>query len=229
MAIEKTFSAQEAKDFGLIDSIEITGKSIDQNLNNTKKMVACAALYNNLNLKKENKMELINKQLGLNAEASEIAALQALKELFDESTSKDSKIKTLTNELKLSNSKVEAMKEENGKIKTEILNEKAKVLIDEAVNNGKIQKEGTEKWIENAVKDFDGTKELLEGLSGTPVDINNSLEGGKKSTSGDIENAKKFEKLLDDPIAMDAMDSKERDILEASFNKLNKAEVSRLN
>jgi len=49
MSQEKTFSSQESLEFGLIDSIEETGKTIDQSLDNNLKMVACADIYNNSN------------------------------------------------------------------------------------------------------------------------------------------------------------------------------------
>jgi len=235
MGKETTFTAEEAKEFGIVDEVELTGKQINQELSTDKKLVACAALYNsNINInKKDKKMKLLNEFLGLNAEASEAAALSALRELKEDSAVKDEMVNELQDKLKLSDAKVEAMKKENGEIKKVTVKANAETLINTAVTDGKIQKDGAEKWIENAIKDFEGTKDLLESLSATPGDINAKLKTGGKPTGkkSEIEaKAAKFEEMLSDPAKLDALSATEKTELENAFNEINKtAEVSILN
>lgn len=228
MSKEKTFSSQESLEFGLIDSIEQTGKTIDQSLDNNLKMVACADLYNNSNQKKETMYKMVNEFLGLNTEANETATLNAIKVIKDQLTAKETKVNELENDLTLSNSKLDVLKNENDSIKNEMVREKATKLIENAVKEGKIQKVGYEKWIENAIKDFAGTEELIKGLSGTPGKINAQLgDNGGGDSKRTL--AAKYDKLLEDPQAMDEMNPEELKVLENAFNEMNKADVSSMN
>lgn len=218
MIKETTFSAKEAKKFGFIDSIKKTGKSINDTYKNHRDlMVACSKINNNNQKPKLKKMSKLTDLLGLNAEASENAIVNAVNERIQ--IKKDAQ--SLADEKTVLENKIKLLTTENTKLKETGLQNNAKALIEKAQNEGRIEEadESAAPWIEMAVKDYEGTKKLIEGLKAVPKSINDKIDLDPKNQA---ELVAKYEELLERPEKLENMPADELKIMEDAFHKANK-------
>jgi hypothetical protein len=215
MGKETTFSATESLQNGFVDQITQTGRQVQPMSNHYELMVACSDIFNNKNVKpKEKKMSILTDYLGLNPEANETAILGAVKDL----KKGVSNIQALTDEKTVLENKVKLLSDENNTLKENAMTEKATALVNKAIEEGRIQKEGSAAWIENAKKDFEGTKSLLAGLSVVPADINDSLESEEKQAPANGL-AEEYEKILNEsPELLDSMPDAKREAMEKAFD-----------
>jgi polyhydroxyalkanoate synthesis regulator phasin len=218
MSKETTFSSTEGLELGFVDQIKKTGKKIEQMADHYELMVACSDIYNNNNDNfKPNvkKMKKLANLLGLNPEASEESIVNVVSDLQNNV----SDIQALTDERDVLKSKVDALSNEINVLKESAMTKDAENLINDAVAKGIINEKSTEKWIDSAKRDFEGTKELLNGLIVIPANINDGLQDNPAS---DQELINKFEELLDSPEKMDAMPEAEFKAMEEAYEKIMK-------
>jgi len=199
MSKDSFFDSSQSVAYGMVDEIIKTGKQVDQSYSPFGKLAACAMIFDknfSTNIIKKD-MSKINAMLNLNSEAAETAQIEAIQKLVDEA----SKVSGLQNDLTKEKAKVTALTNELATLKQEQGRTNAETLVNQAVSDGKISKESASKWIENAVKDFDGTKELIDSLTTVPGSINSQLDARKGNTA-DPENkvekdlADKYNKML---------------------------------
>lgn len=220
MSKETTFNAEECVNHGIVDEIIQTGRKLEPISNHYDLMVACSDIYNNKPITK--KMSKLTDLLKLNDAASEEAIVSAVNGLM----TVKSDIQALADEKKALENQVTLLKSENATLKEQAMKSTAEALVNKAVEEGKISEKGKDLWITNAMKDYEGTKNLIEGLSVVPADINSQLETNKTEAKNLVE---KYEKLLDSPSEMDKVDPKELQAMEEAWTKSQKLTFSVLN
>lgn len=223
MSKETTFNAKEGKKLGFVDKIKKTGKQVEKMDNHYELMVACSDIYNNKQVKpNQKKMEKLTKLLGLNPEASETAIVNAVSDIQNQV----SDIQALTDERDMYKSKVDQLTNEITTLKSNAVQKDAETLIDNAIKDGKIQKEARDIWIENAKKDLESVTEMLKTLNVAPPKVNDQLN---TATASDDELVNKFEALLDDPDKMDLMPDAEFKAMEEAYEKIMKSKTEEKN
>jgi hypothetical protein len=211
MIKESTFDAYEAVNNGLVDTIIQTGRKLEPMQDHYKQMVACSEIYNN-NKPKQLKMKKLTDLLNLNAEASEDAIVGAVNVLIGQKTD----IQALRDEKTSLENKVLLLTSENNTLKEKAVTSQAEALVNKAKEDGKFGEASVPMWLEAAKKDFDGTKKLIDGLTVAPVNLNTQIVANSTEASA---MSSKYEELLANPKAMDAMDEKELKLLEDAWVK----------
>lgn len=176
------FDAKEALKYGLVDEIipsksEMRVAELDE-----KELYVAYASLNNVEPKKAKSMKEVNLILGLVAEASEATVVEAINKLKANATTAETKVTELEAEVK-------ELKQENAKFKKDAevaLEASIKTILDEAENSKKITAEARPKWEAQLKTNFEGTKELLEGLSGasTPASATADISQSAGASAG---------------------------------------------
>jgi ATP-dependent Clp protease protease subunit len=222
MENETYLNSDDSRKLEFVDEVEMTGKKVNLPQSAIERMAACADLYNNKSINKI-KMSELNGLLNLNPEASEGSRMEAVKLLQN----KANKVTELENSLTVVNNKIKLLEAENENLKKEKNRVTAESLVNDAIVAGKINKESKDKWIENAVKDFENTKSLIDSLIVIPTSINAQLD---KSSTDVKAKAEKFAKMLNTPSEIDSLTNEEMKDLEDSYNKVyGKVDISRIN
>lgn len=212
MMKEDTFlTAAEAVNLKLADTILASG---EVNIKRKSPAAANARAYwkeansivNNLfNTSSMNLTKITNK-LNLNDAASEDAIVTAITEVQNKLTVSEVSNKKNEDDLKKMKKELDDKKAEFDKLKGEYdkcvddleemdkkakaeeakgKKEKAKNLIDSFATAGKIKAEAVNKWVEKAVADYDGTKELLDGIPGNKTAVKfETSKAGKGAGEG---------------------------------------------
>ena len=170
--------ASEALESGFCDTIEY-GDKMNLKHGNAKAMWEDAKQTVNSILKpKISKMSKVANKLGLNPDANEESIIAAitevenkytkvsndLKKMEDDYAEAKAKLSEMENSLNEAKKKADEAEADKKKAEDEAKKEKAKNMVDSFVKVGKIKAESVEKWLNKAVADFEGTKELLEEL-----------------------------------------------------------------
>lgn len=161
------------------------------------------------NILKPSNMSLlkVTNKLNLNEAASEDNIVAAITEIQNKA-SKDEKEKNdlqtkldkMEKDLKAKADEFDKMKGDYDKCKSDLeemdkktkeeeakaKKEKAKNLIDGYHKGGRIKADAVNKWIAKAEADFDGTKELLEGISGSQKAVKFETEDKGGATGGSV-------------------------------------------
>jgi ATP-dependent Clp protease protease subunit len=146
------------------------------------------------------KMTKVANKLGLNAEANEDSIIAAITEVENKFTKVSNDLKKMEDDYaeakaklaemedKLSEAKKKAEDADKAKADAEMDKKKseAKNMVEGFAKAGKIKNESIEKWVNQAIVDFDGVKNLLEELpttkKATVITVSNSA-----STATDAE------------------------------------------
>lgn len=171
--------SSEALMTGFCDEIEYS-KNINVRHGNAKALWESGMTVVNSILKPKikNKMTKVTNMLNLNAEASEDAIVGEITALLNKKATTEDKMKKMQDaydeamdkcnkmkeELDGYKKKVEDAMKEKEKMEGEAKKEKAKNMIEGFVKIGKIKNESSEKWIAQALVNFDEVKNLLEEL-----------------------------------------------------------------
>lgn len=176
---ESFFDATEATKLGFFDEVIDSNEKVEtKGLSNE----AIFEVFNSLegeniqamkskdSISNHNKTDMseVNKALGIKAEASESAQIDALVEL------------------KTQAEKVPGLVAEIDELKTELKNsneEKAKSLVDNAIKDLKISEESRELWVANAMENFASTSKMLDGLKTVAASMN-ILDQAKEGKEG---------------------------------------------
>jgi ATP-dependent Clp endopeptidase proteolytic subunit ClpP len=165
-------SASEAKEWGLVDGIFDQNKEIKNSIEYT----AAALLNTNIN-KNKVKMEdlkLVNQAAGLNEDATAVELVQVVSTFRTQVNDLNSTIDTLNQEkndltakVDQANETIQAMNDELELFRAQADEAKknaAELLVDEALEAGKITESVKATWTEMATNDYAGTQKLLENI-----------------------------------------------------------------
>jgi hypothetical protein len=173
--------AEEAKSLGLCDEIEASEDY------NKRRLVAVANnargyygesknILNNILTQKNTSMKKVTNKLGLNEAANEDAIVEGIATIQNSLKEKDAEIARLKKEKGEVDTKLTEITNKHtaleAQVNTSIDNVKktnASALVKTAVDAKKIKNDATliAAWEAKAVADFDGTKALLDSITGT--------------------------------------------------------------
>ena len=184
MSVETWFNAEDAHAFGFVDSIFSTAR---EEVTNELTILEVQNIVNDLH--PINKVEPINKNmldiknhLALTDEATEGEVLEAVKTLENNVIEANNKVEEMevahatevevlnnaTNELKEAHTtEVEGLNNAN----TELVKEVATMVVENAIEAGKLSKDKKESLVEQAINDLDGFKNLVDSVNVTPTSI----------------------------------------------------------
>lgn len=157
-AKDNFMKADKMKSFGLVDRVESSHQNVDIPTNATEEEIF--NIYNKL-ITNENTMtdlEITNELKSLREEKEKVS---------NQVVDLEAKNLTITDEL-------ETVKAENKTLsdQLEVVNkQKAEVLVKNAIESGKLKKEDSEKWVNNAIKDFDMVNDLLGEMKADKLDF----------------------------------------------------------
>jgi len=219
MSVETTMSANECLQNGIVDEIISTGKTLNFPAKASLKMVACAEIFDNENkliTNTQKQMKSVLNELGLNAEASETAAVQAVVSL----KTRTEKFAELENSVKILQTENEILKAKCTTLTDITVKVEAEKLVDSAISEGRIEKESRQTMVDFAVKNIEDAKNLLKSFAVKPVSINDSLKKEPiKDTAKNTDLAKKFKTLMaSNPAAFESMEQSEYDAMKAAFD-----------
>ncbi len=225
MMEEETFmDSDEMLDLGFVDEI-VTTSSLPVNVSyddlKSKSVTELYSIYNKLILNTE--MKKIKNHFELPENATEDNILESVVEL-------EHRVTDLKDELSVANTEKDKAIEDLTSLKTEhdsLIEEVANLIVDSAVNDGKIEKDKKSVWVEAAKKDPKGVKAQLETIAGrTVIDsvsttvINKSAKDNEDSKEENIidwvrNNGPELQRLLDeDPEKLDRIMDKYNNALQ---------------
>lgn len=185
MTDETWFNAEEALAFGFVDSVFSTAR---EEVTNELTVVDVQNLANELHLNNDvkltkNEMLDIKNHLALNEEATEGEVLEAVKGLENTITEKDNTIEDLNNKLEEATTKAsetetahnEAVEGLNNTIE-DLNKEVATLVVENAIKEGKFNEAKKDELVEQASKDLNAFKNIIESVNVTPVSITNLIE-----------------------------------------------------
>lgn len=148
--VKAVFDSLENKDLNnlqkefatIVNSVKITDKSVEVD----KKVET-----------KINKMENVNKLLGLQNSATEIETVDAIRNVFSE-------LKAIKDALVEKDNLLKEYQEKEAKLNAQVARNKATELVKPFVDKGAIKAESMEKWINRAIVNFEDTKDALEEI-----------------------------------------------------------------
>lgn len=215
MSAETFLNAVEASNLGMC-KVEYTGKTIEIE-DKYKRVAACLNMYNENNGEK-----MINSLLKLNAEASQEAQVEAVKNLIE----KTNKVDTLTNELTVANNKIAKLESENKELKKAEAKVKAETLIAKAIEEGKITEDSKAIWIEDAIENFEKAEARLNSFVVKSESINAQLSKGGNDKEKAL--AAKYAEIIDkkDYKQLNSLSDTEKEAMIAAFEKFNKINVT---
>jgi len=200
---ETFFDADEMLAVGLIDEIVTTDVAAVENV----KELSVGDLYNVYNnlLNKNNEMKKLKDHFKLTGEVTEDIVLDSITEL-------ENVIQTNTEEVAAKDAEISKLQSDLEEMRTEYatLNDSlAETVVDNAITDGKIQKDTKEVWLDAAKKDTTAVKAQLESLKSIQnISVQTSVINGAavaKKPEDDIvnwvrspEGAKKLIKLEED-------------------------------
>ena len=186
--------AAESLASGFCDEVEYT-KDNNMKHGNAKAMwEAGKDLVNSISKPNNtNKMSKVANKLGLNPEANEEAIISEISSIVNKNADMEAKMKKMEAEYKAAQDKCNELQEKMNEMKDKMKEAEDKAekaengralvnatnMVDTFVKAGKIKVEAANVWVEKAVADFDGVKNLLETLptnGKAPImDVNNAF------------------------------------------------------
>ena len=183
-----------AKMLKLCDEIEVTQKLNSKympknNADSSAFHLAANKVLNKILTNQTNKMQKVLNKLSLTDDANEESILQAIEsienksaeamEIVNKKTAEEldkmkcdleemeNKYKAALKEFEDCKNELDAINESKAQIEEQMAADKAKNLIEESVQEGKVKNESAtiEAWTAKAKLDFDGTKALLDGIA----------------------------------------------------------------
>ncbi len=172
-------SASESLMAGFCDEVE------NSNSINVKRSAKAMALWDagavvvNSIIKPKNKsMQKVTNKLGLNADASEESIVSELNSILDKKAGLEEKLAKMQEDYQAAMEKCAKMEEDIEELEDKLKAEseakaaeeekakkaEAKNMVNNFVKAGKIKAESVDKWVEKAVSDLEGVKNLLEEL-----------------------------------------------------------------
>lgn len=169
-AKDNFMKADKMKNFGLVDKVVPSHQKVTLPENSTKEEIF--NIYNNL-ITNENKME-------------DLDITNELKSLREEKEKVSNQVVDLEAKNSAMEAELEAAKAENKTLSEKIAEgekEKAEVLIKNAIEAGKLKQEDSEKWVKNAVDNFDLVNDMLGEMKADKLDfvIEDLLDQSKPS------------------------------------------------
>lgn len=198
-------NAIEAQEMKLCDEVEATAglnaprMKADSVQNSWK--AANKVLNQIFDNKKPNTMKLVMNTLGLNVDAAEDSAVQAIQAIKNQLTEKDTEIANLqaqiaeketaatnsANELKALQDQLDALKAEKEAADAATLEANATTMVNKFAAQGRIKNDDVtlKSWVNAAVKDMTGTQAMLESLPLNKAAVTIAVEpkAGEVSTS----------------------------------------------
>lgn len=211
---ERYLDATESKQYGFADEIMKTGRE---------------------KLQMQNAVDLMNAYTDIiiqggknNNKSNTNIDMEEIQRLKNEISDLNSKIGEKSDAEKAMSAKIETLEKENRQLKEDAAKEKAETLVNSLLEKGLISVESKSKWLQNAVKNFDGTKDLAESLKvSAPPTMDTDPNGGGRPS--DKELAKKYEDILNnDPTILDTMNAAEVSAMEKAYAEKSKADVERI-
>lgn len=173
-------SASDALLSGFCDEIEYSNEVNIKHGNAKAMWMSGKEVANSLIHKPKNKIQMnkVANMLNLNAEANEEAIVAEIRSIQNKKSEMEDKLKKMENDYAEAKSECDRLKSEMEDVKKKLEDESAKSkkaedeakkseaknMIDGFVKVGKIKSDSVEKWMNKAIQDLDGTKELLESL-----------------------------------------------------------------
>lgn len=228
MKLNKRHNAAELKKHGLIDSIFEVSNDIDiENKTAVQLMAACSNIVSNNqgNSKIKKSMELVNKTLGLQAEAKEQSAVESIKALQNQAdvykekyNAEKEKVNELVNEK-------EALQEKLNEV------EKSRIdaFVDSQIEKGVFSKEKKESLVNSATKDFEGFKVLCESLNGQFVDVTEKLTSTKSNGKAKKEEMLNLAKEYHEADQKEALEAFKNEVGEKKFKEVEDFYIDNIN
>lgn len=169
-AKDNFMKADKMKNFGLVDKVVPSHQKVTLPENSTKEEIF--NIYNNL-ITNENTM-------------ADLDITNELKSLREEKEKVSNQVVDLEAKNSAMEAELEAAKAENKTLSEKIAEgekEKAEVLIKNAIEAGKLKQEDSEKWVKNAVDNFDLVNDMLGEMKADKLDfvIEDLLDQSKPS------------------------------------------------
>lgn len=186
MSEETWFNAEEALAFGFVDAVHSTKRK--KEMNNELTVVDVQNIANELHLNTnveltKNEMLDIKNHLALNEEATEGEVLEAVKGLENTITEKDNTIEDLNNKLEEAATKAEETETAHNEAVEGLNNtieglnkEVATLVVENAIKEGKFNEAKKDELVEQASKDLNAFKNIIESVTVTPISITNLIE-----------------------------------------------------
>jgi hypothetical protein len=173
-------SAAEALLGGFCDEVEYS-KDVNIKHGNAKALWESGALVANSILNPKNKKPMLTNvanKLGLNPEANEAAVVAEITAILNKKMSMEEKMAKMEDEYKMAKEKCMELEDKMAKMEEEIKEAEdkkaeaemdakkteAKNMVEGFVKAGKIKNESADKWVAQALVNFDSVKNLLEEL-----------------------------------------------------------------
>lgn len=173
-------TAKELKSLGLVDNVvQLTNEVDIKNKTGVELMAACS----NISPSKPKTMSRVNKLLGLNAEASEDAQVQAIEKLMNKAQDAENKIGDVAKKDKeITDLKAEV---KTYKDQAAAANKAAvESFVDQQIEAGKFQEDKREELVAQAEKDFDGFKAFTGSMTESFFDVNKEIQNAGSAGSG---------------------------------------------
>jgi len=204
MKEETWFDSSQMLEAGLIDEIVTTDVAAEQVYNYLETFSSAGELYNIYNkLLIDNEMKNIKNHFQLAEKATEDDILNSIGDLETKIESLNEDLGVAKTESASFQAEVDALRTENSELVEQIAN----FIVDNAIANGKIEKDKKSIWVEAAKKDAKSVQAQLDSITAAPVD-------GLTSVQSTVLNKKSAE------------DAPEKDII--NWVRNNTAELIRL-
>lgn len=180
MANESWYNAEDAKKEGFIDEVLQTAR--------IKELAAASIdhIFNSVTINNETKtetkpikntMENLKNHFELKAEATETDILAKIETLETELTSNRDQVETLTQEKTNLETEKEALVTAVDNYETSI----ALLTVETAIKEGKISGDNMDELVNNAKKDLDGFKAIINSVTAAPVSITETITNNETS------------------------------------------------
>ena len=228
MKLNKRHNAKDLKKYGLIDSIFKVSNDLDiENKTAVQLMAACSNIVSNNqnNSKIKKSMELVNKTLGLQAEAKEQSAVESIKALQNQAdvfkekyNAEKEKVNELVNE-----------KEELQAKLDEVEKSRVESFVDAQIEKGVFSKEKKEALVNSATSDFEAFKVLCESLNGQFVDVTEKLTTTKGSGKAKKEEMLNLAKEYHEADQNEALQDFKNEVGEKKFQEVEDFYIDNIN
>lgn len=152
------YDIDQMQKMGIVDEvIDVNRRAVVKN-NNPKELYA---IYNKI-ITEEKKMDLkeIKNTLNLSQSASEERVIEAVAELKQKYSTSEEQVKSLSEE----KAELEAKVKEFEQKETEMIENRAKELVEGAIADGRIQEDMKDSWLSLAKNSYDTVKKTFDGL-----------------------------------------------------------------
>lgn len=221
---ETWYTAKEMKKHNLIDKIINTSKKIEKNISVDELMMLVTNEYKN---QKTKDMEKIINYLKLNSEVTEDNVIEAIQNIETKLAEKEAELVTLKAENETIKADNKVIKSENEDLKAKVqvykndqkeLNKKlAKEVVENAINDSKLQEKDKNEMIKIAENNIDNFKMILSNMKiVNPGSITNQIKKDVEPTGREAWTIRDWEKK--DPKGLLNLKNENLDEYEKMFN-----------